>query len=690
MKRLFLFLGAFVALFGATLPAQSYVLQLSKLGIRAELRVAADTVKDIPQTDLPPASDSSTRATSPTAPFFTPASPSDSDHVAVERSSTPIPDLPWYGSLAWVESDTLLDITKADRRAIQYHTMGEVFIRGTMFQPLSQGGFGQHDAVSIAGGTNRNQGITFNGRPMASSYSGQYLLSTVAPEGMDRAEVLTGSSALGLSATLTQTAINFMEVRYQTPTPYTALWYSQGGGETVAADAVFAQNVAPGLNLNAGVRRIGADGRYSRTRFDSWNARLGLRWAVDSSTTLGIAYHLTSHNTDQWGGVRTVIDLDELTERTAPPVFDDVRDHTRRHDVTLGFEHLLTSDSLHAVTATLYYTLDGMMRIRDTTLIPYTADTSKHVHYMGHTGGFVVRSRHQLGTLLIRPGIALDYTSNQEAAYTLQAELLQPHAFVLANMMLSSSLGVQVGAHATYANRSILGGIGGGMYAVSGFTKFKADVSIADRAPTNNERIELKPERTFLALLEGRYDASDLSIIGQLFYRSTSNAITADAVRDSNQRVLYVTSYNALDDHRLFGIAASAQYRHQWFEIAPTVRLHAIDVRQSPLPPFSADVSAAFVYRAGGNSVRIGGKASVTAPMASQQFVPTAWQFVQPIVADQGWVGNGLDAFLHATLGNASIRLSYENILAERWYTTALNPMIIRDLRLSVTWSFLD
>jgi fibronectin type 3 domain-containing protein len=56
----------------------------------------------------------------------------------------------------------------------------------------------------------------------------------------------------------------------------------------------------------------------------------------------------------------------------------------------------------------------------------------------------------------------------------------------------------------------------------------------------------------------------------------------------------------------------------------------------------------------------------------------------------QGLVGNGLDAFIHARLGHADVRLSYENILQSRWYTVAVMPEIIQDLRLSVTWAFLD
>ena len=75
--------------------------------------------------------------------------------------------------------------------------------------------------------------------------------------------------------------------------------------------------------------------------------------------------------------------------------------------------------------------------------------------------------------------------------------------------------------------------------------------------------------------------------------------------------------------------------------------------------------------------------------MASQQYVPTTATYTTP-VGRQGFVNNGLDVYLTAILGNASIRVSYENMLAERWYTVAVAPEIIRDIRISVTWSFFD
>ncbi|MBK7032063.1 MAG: hypothetical protein IPH49_02045 [Ignavibacteria bacterium] len=51
---------------------------------------------------------------------------------------------------------------------------------------------------------------------------------------------------------------------------------------------------------------------------------------------------------------------------------------------------------------------------------------------------------------------------------------------------------------------------------------------------------------------------------------------------------------------------------------------------------------------------------------------------------------DGLNVFLMAIVGNATVRASYENILGQRWYTTSYAPEITRAIRLSVDWSFFD
>lgn len=613
---------------------------------------------------------------------------SDTAEFSQESEQPNVESIHSYGSIVHSASDTALTVNKSQRRSIQYHTFGELLMRGTLYQPLSQGGFGQYDAISIAGSLQPDVAVSWNGRTLQSAWNNQLHLSILAPEAVERVEVLTGLNAIGLAPQLTQTALNLQEVRYSTERPHTALWYSQGGGEVVAADAVFAQNVARGLNLNLGVRRSGADGRYNRTRFDVWNIRAGIRYAPDSLSTMGFNYQLSSHNTDLWGGLRTD-GVNVPTEGAALTVFNQLRDHERRHDVTLGYNRFLSNDSLHELAVTAYYTFDGLLRNRDTSLVSYSTDTSRNVQYLSHQSGIAVRTRHKVHNTLLRFGFLTDYVNNHTAAYTSAVNTFQPRALFHMVQTLNADFKVLLASHLAYEHNRVVWGAGAGVAAHLHSVHTRLDVSVAQRSPSAAEGLTLAPEQTFLGLLEATVNLQSLLIRGNVFYRSTSNYLAAIATRDADQLIQTVSVTNA-GSRNVAGITAEANYMHQWFEIRPIVRVHYQTGEGVFLPPFSAECSINGVYNIGRNSVRLGARLSGMAPMTGGQYVPLHWLNVTPVSDQQSWVSNGLDLFFTAHLGNASIRASYENVLAQRWYTVAVAPQIIRDFRLSVHWSFFD
>lgn len=604
------------------------------------------------------------------------------DRKIVRSDSLPVP-FPYYGALARRSTDTLLDLSKYDRRFVQYNSASDLLIRATPFMPLSHGGFSQHNAVSIAGGWNADLGLSVNGRRMVDPWSSQYQLSQLAPDAYETFEILTGTHAVGLAASTTLSAFNAQEMRFNSATPYTHMWYSQGGGELIAADVSMAQNVAPGVNVNVGVRRSGAYGRYVNQEFDVWNVRANTHWAVDSLTNLRISYHLTSQNTGLPGGLRTTLPLDNLTEATAPPVFFYLQDEMRRHDVTLSGLHRFDTAGTHEVFASLYVSSTSMLRIRDSTLFTSATDTLKNTTFRGQLYGMMLRSRHQLGVLDLRLGASVDVFALDSTVYNDEGSDVQPQVFGHLDLPLSEMLTFTGAARIAVEHGNVLTSAGAGLTFALGASSLRLDASTIQRSASPAEGIDLVPERHLLGLAEyrGRFGAVD--VLAQAFYRTVSDAIVTTSDRDTAQLIRTTTSVNG-GTTSMFGLVAQATYTHDWLELRPVIRVH-----DSPLPLFSGELSAAFVYRVGRNSVRLGAKGAFVTTMETRQYVPLTWTYIAP-VESQGLVGNGLDLFLTAILGNASVRVSYENILGQRWYTTAIAPEIIRDLRISVSWSFFD
>ena len=208
--------------------------------------------------------------------------------TVITSDSLPIP-LYTMGRLSAHDSEANAHITKLQMRLLQYGQLAEALHKGTSWTPLSHGGFGQNDGLSVMGGMNVDLGVSINGRPLSEPWSGAYQLVQAQPAGLERVELLTGTDAVGLAPSMTLTALNMQSMIHNSATPYTSLWYHQAGGDIVAMDGTFSQNVAENFNVTLGVRRSGANGRYLNTDFDIWNIRAAIRWTMSARSHLHLS-----------------------------------------------------------------------------------------------------------------------------------------------------------------------------------------------------------------------------------------------------------------------------------------------------------------------------------------------------------------------------------------------------------------
>ena len=617
------------------------------------------------------------------------------DSVFAERTITAsdsIPD-PWrtLGTLTTESAERTIDLGKMDRRFVQYRSLSELLIRATPYQPLSHGGNAQHNAISVLGGYNADLSISVGGRTVVDPWSNAMHLAQIAPEGAERIEILTGVHAVGLAPQPSLSAINVQEIIHNTPTPYTALWYTQGGGDVIAADVELSQNVGLGMNVTLGVRRSGAVGRYLNTEYDVWNVRAGFRWALADLTHLQFSYHFASLNTGLWGGLRTIVDLNSLTERTSPPVFNQLKDESRRHDLTATFLHAFDEDTTHMVSAQVYGSVNNMLRLRDTTLRVNEDDRGGPVTFHGLHSGVLVRSDHRFSFARLRLGVGADLLSVNATPYTQDLDDVRPQAFGHLRVPLAAGLTAIGALRLSVAHGVPLIGGGAGLeMRLSEQAVISADLSRMQRAPSATEGTALDPEDHLLATASLKGTIGNVAVLAQAFYRSISQPLVTTTDRDAEQFIRTTSTGNGPAWSQT-GLITQARWEHTWVDIRPVLRFHLDPgtAGSQRFPTVSGELSAAFVYRVGKNSVRLGGVGRFLTSFAPQQYVPTTWTYTEP-VANQGLVGNGLDVFLTAILGNASIRASYEKVFASRWYTTSVAPEIIQDIRLSVTWSFFD
>lgn len=598
--------------------------------------------------------------------------------------------VPWrlLGAVTRNANERSVDLTKKDRREYQYQSMADLLIRSTPYQRLSHGGMGQHSTLSIFGGYDRDIVVSTNGRSLYDPWSGSYHLMQSAPERAERVEVLTGIYAVGLAPSMTVSAVNIQDVVHSTPRPFTSLWYAQGGGDVIAADVELSQDVAPGLNATIGIRRSGGRGRYQQTDFDVWNASALFRYTVTEKDHLQLSYSLASVNTDLWGGVRTTQPLSLYREETTPTVFSGLRDETRRHDLTATYVRFLNSDTTRTITVQAFTSITSLRRFRDNSLFLSPQDSLGTQVTRGGYGGALIRTDHQWTNVHLRLGASIDYRDVAASVYTDSLSIIEPQVFGLATLSLSSTLRLLGAAriqHGLNAPRWA-GGIGLELRPTP-HSLIRADLSRIERLPSPADGIGRDSEKHMLALLTYSSHSDDFNINLQAFYRRIELPLVTRTDRTSSQTIRSTLTFNAEHPRIVYGGMASLRWEGSWLEVQPVVRWHGGNT--SEFPVVSAEVSAAFVYHAGPSYAKLGLRGMVMTTASFRQFVPLTWTYTDP-VTPQSMVGNGLDVFLTAHLGNADVRVSYENVLLSRWYTASVMPEIVQDLRLSVTWSFLD
>ena len=593
------------------------------------------------------------------------------------------------GRLADSSVGACASLRKQNIRTVQYENMADVLRRATLWMPLRNGGFGQYDAMSILGAHPGQTGVSLDGRPMTDLWSGQLHLAQIPVGSLDRIEFLYGTDAIGLSSQASSVLMNMQSVIYNSAAPYMSMWYHQGAGDLVAANVVFAQNVARGLNVSVNVRRAGARGLYQRTDFDQWNLDLQARWTIDSRQSLHVRYGLATVNTQVWGGVDTS-GAASTFEQTTPVFLQDQRtlqDESRRHDLTVTYLRHLTDDSTSVLTTQAYASGQSMHRNLGSALAVLTGDTSGVSTICGAHSGFVVRLEEKHGDLRLRAGTHLAFRTIDSSSLTLPSAILLPEAFAHAEYSIAPSLLLRsaIRVHSVSENIALSFGFGASLF--HGPTFVKADLSMFRHAPSAmQQRFSVLSEGHTLAVVEAATQIGGISTSIMGYYRQVGDAIELSTT--SPAATLIFTNNGK---RSILGVIMRADLHLGGIDIAPRVRYQETALQGSTenASITMLDCMVSYEYRTVSNSVRFGVNASWMPTSTLPGYEPLYWTFRQG-AGQASAQFDGMAAFMTANVGNASLRLSYENIFSS-WWTSVLNaPELMRVFRLSVDWSFED
>lgn len=600
--------------------------------------------------------------------------------------------LPTHGRVLLTRDVPGTTISKMDMQLVEYNGLFDLLEEFTHVYPLSLGSPGQFNHLSFYGAMPQAVGFTYNGRPLADPATGMYNPEQFPVEAAERVEVLTGTYAIALEDNTAGALVNLQEIRYDTRRPFTRIWYHQGGYKHTASDGVFSQNIAQGLNVTAGFRRQSAAGRYENSAIDTWNIRGAVRWNISDYTNISLSEIFTSHFNETSGGVDITLTPSLGNERLAEVVYPQPDERVYRHDLTLTLTSYLSEDSTTAFSGVAYYSHALWEKDRVEALRLGSNDTSNLVPFVTRRFGITGKLEQHFKALQLTAGGKLEQITNERTVYFPDNTDIGASAFGLVTLFPHEVIQLTGGLRARFADEAIY--ISAGARAdvqLNDRLSLSGDVSRSVRTASVLEGSDLLNEEHLLALGGLRWKEGRHSVDLTAFYRSVRNPVQASPVTTTSGTIINAVYSNG-EPVNTFGAIVSYEGHIGSFvgtAFANISRANSAGQNLERFPLLYGGVTIMYEYTVGRSALRGGVRLRGLTSFRGQQYNPLTSSYF-PVSEESGVRGNGLDLVASATLGNAFIRASFNNLFGQTYYFVPFYPEEENVFRLSVSWAFLD
>ncbi|MCX8055336.1 MAG: putative porin [Ignavibacteria bacterium] len=575
-------------------------------------------------------------------------------------------------------------ISKRDINYDNFYSTSDIIFKRNSYYKLDLG-FPRHNTFfSAYSGSVRDNSVCFNGVSLSRIEYDYSEINQISPEQFENIEILEGSDAVLLTGK--SVAINFQEKIYNTASPFTKFWYSQSGYELIASDGQLSKNITPKLNFVLGFSNLGADGRYTNQEIEHWQIRSTLRYNFDSLNSLSINYIFNNKKQGLNGGV------DENSSNPANEfetnvLFNDFRE--RIYTTDLIFSVSSHSNVSHYLFNIFLSHQDNQLRFENEDKILQNKPEGKSIYNTFLYGANLLVDYRLLSFVNLMIGGKFDHSSIEKNSFTQSFEKFSGSSFIKVKMLLTNNINFSSGIRYerkfdydlfSYAARFT--------YALTD-SRYELDFSKFQILPNLSQGLNRESETNYLLLLNSYWN--NLNIKSTIFYRRTNNPLIARLSLNKNY-VIYSDDCDC-NSRNSFGVSIlwSAKFFNKIYLDAKIVSQYSETNSRQELyfPLFYSYFSAAYEYTVGNSILKAGLEAEIYSPIKGLYFYPISKDFVETD-SEGKWLGNGLNAFAALKLGNAFLRLSFENVLGQYYYRVRNYPMLDRVFHLSVTWSFND
>lgn len=579
--------------------------------------------------------------------------------------------------------DTSNTINKTNIQRINYSSMYDILNTRNELFGMSLGINGHQNSFLSYGSLNQNIFLGSNGRQLTNNYNGGYNSENFSPEFFERIEVLNGSNATILSAIPNSTFLNFQEIIYNTKTPFTRLWYAQEGGSFISADGIFSQNFAKGWNFTFGFKKMDDRLAFDNMSTDYWNLRFILRYNIDSTSSLSLTDNFINNKTITNGGSNPDNSLDIYSPINSTPFYSRIELREYRHDMNLTYTNRMDFFNL---TNTLFFTnnenIRGLPQLSESDTIGNGNNTETQI-------GNRLNLDFIFNNIEFKVGSNLNYFESDGTNFFNPYEGLMWNLYSRAKLNFSDFTILTGGVN--YGNDGVKDffGFGERLELVSENLVFYIDHSFITKNGLINS--DVKNETTNL-FISGLKISNDIRF--EAFYRVVTSAIFNRLTNSFTTEQYNIGNYQA--------IGGSASYKSEVYSslfdksdiltFFAQTRFNLIngnDELKNFYPLFTFNGGLNYKLMVNQSELNLGFRAGILDSKSAPRYIPISNSYIQND-NNVGIQTTGLNLYSTMKLGNAFVKIEWENLLDANYYYVAFYPERGQIVKLSVAWSFFD
>ncbi len=612
-----------------------------------------------------------------------------------------------FGAIELSKPNYYKNITKKDIVFDTYYTISDILKNRHIGFPMSLGFYGMNNTLYLLGGNPQGLNVRFNGLSQNEFETGNCNLSLFPSEALESIELYLGSDAVIYGDNSTGSLLNLKEIEHNTYLPYTKLWYSQGSSDMIAADGTFSQNFAKNFNIDIGFRSFNSPGGYQNQWINSWNLRAKARWNIDNLTSISLSDIFNNYGIGENGGSNPATSPNIFDEVSANPLFLNTNSRLFKHNLLLTFYKSLDSSRNFVINSKFAY-MNSDKEINDAnSLITSPSDSIPFVKYTAISFANNTNVETDIGFFHLNTGIDLSYDyyrSNLNTSDSLNnAFLVGKNDFTnisfygLAKLSILKNLTLSGGSR--YGNefgRNVLS-FGAKIQWNSQDTTFLQtlffDLSKSDRIPSLIEGLNLDNEHHYLAFagLTFNIGQSKFDILG--FFRQIDLPILFSFAKDSNQQVINAKFSNGSNE-RIMGVEIqySGSFLNKKLIVESFLKSYNSQINsetQAIFPNIYAGIKTYYIISVGRSMMRLGLEYEALSSFEGLNYMPI-YDGYSLTNTNSGFMGNGLNFFAEARLGDTYVRAKFENILGQGYYYTPYYPELGFHFQFSFSWAFLN